>query len=207
MPFQPVPETAQFRLQFLLDGQKCENVFHVRRQGEWDADNLNEIAGAFVGWWTTIGKTLSGSSCILQRCIGKDISKEAGMGVEYTAALPMAGTSEFALLPNNVAVAVKWGTGLAGRGFRGRTYHMGITLGFLQLGSNRLTSSYQNALRSGYDALRTALDNALLGVEFVVVTRIYNGVVRMPALTSPISGVSVEGTVDSMRRRLPGRGQ
>src|SRR3954454_8148364 len=207
MPFQPVPETAEFRMQYTLQGQRCENVFHVRNQGAWDAAKLNEIAGTFAGWWTTIGKAQMHNSVTLQRVVGKDISAENGIGVEYTQGLPATGTLAGNPLPNNCALAVKWGTGISGRGFRGRTFHFGMTSEQLDPTRNAVQAGVQTAIRSAYDALRTALDNATLGVEFVVVSRWYNKVLRMPAITTPISGVSVEPTIDSMRRRLPGRGQ
>lgn len=207
MPFQPVPETAEFRMQFLWAGQQCENVFHVRKQGEWSQNDLNYIGEVFAGWWTSTMRGLTTNAASLQRVITRDISHEGGLSTEVTTGLPSAGTENGSVsAPTGSTVAVKWGTGLAGRGFRGRTYHIGLPMGALQ-NPTTLSATYQNGLRSGYDALRTALDNATLAVEFVVVSRWYNHVLRMPALTTPISGVSVDPDVDSQRRRLKGRGQ
>ncbi|HET7637584.1 MAG TPA: hypothetical protein VFK47_02495, partial [Ktedonobacteraceae bacterium] len=62
-------------------------------------------------------------------------------------------------------------------------------------------------LQSAYDALRTTLDNITLNVEFSVVSFVQAKGWRRDPLITPISGVAVEPTLDSQRRRLPGRGQ
>lgn len=204
MAFQRVPETAQVRMQFLYHGEQCENVFHVRGVGAWGAAEMNTLAGTFAGWWDTYLQDIVPMSCILQRVLVRDLDSAQGLAVEYTTGLPKAGTHATPGLPGSVAVAVKWGTGLAGRSYRGRTFHIGLTEN--QVTGNELISDMREGLRVAYDALRTALDSMALGVEFVVVSRESAGVVRPEAVTTPISGVSVDPFVDSQRRRLKGRG-
>jgi hypothetical protein len=62
-------------------------------------------------------------------------------------------------------------------------------------------------IQAAYDALRTTLDNVTLNVEFSVVSFVFQNAWRRDPLITPISGVAVEATIDSQRRRLPGRGQ
>lgn len=206
MPFQPVPDTAQFRMQFTLNTEQCENVFHCKSEDAWDSTKLNLVAGTFGNWWISEMRGLAHTGLTLRRVIGTDISVEGGDSVEWNEGLPVAGTGgSGAGLPNNCTLAVKWGTGHAGRGFRGRTFHMGLSSGQLSA-PNTVDSTVLNNIREGYDALRTALDNVVLNCEFSVVSRYYNGAIRMPALATPITGVSIENILDSQRRRLPGRG-
>jgi hypothetical protein len=203
--FIPVPETAQIRMQFTLAGQQCENVYHVRHSGGWSQENLTYIASTFQNWWTTYMKPLCPSALTLQRVIAKDVSTQDGLAVEEGIGLPTNGDRGVGAEPNSVTLSVKWGTGLAGRSYRGRTYHLQLCQDQV-LASNFITQSFQEDLRAAYDALRTALDNATLAAEFVVVSKFHNNAPRTTAVTTPISGVSIEPTIDSQRRRLPGRG-
>lgn len=148
----------------------------------------------------------------LRQVLATDISVAGGLSVIGTTGLPTTGGNNTTGYPNNVTLAVKWGTGLAGRSFRGRTYHIGLVITQVDTNDN-VVASELNAIVGAYDALRTALDNATLGVEMVVVSR-YSGVdanhkpiPRVTGITTPISGVSADPVTDSQRRRLPGRGQ
>ena len=72
---------------------------------------------------------------------------------------------------------------------------------------SRLTPVFQGNLLGAYEALRTTLDNALLGVEYSIVSFVSQGMWRMQPLVTPITGVALDPTIDSQSRRLPGRGQ
>jgi len=212
MPFIPVPETAEVRMQFTQANQKVENVYHVRRQGAWTQEDLTSLANIFGNWWIQVLKPLVTVGVTLRQVLATDISAEGGLSVIGTTGLPTTGGDAGGGYPNNVTLAVKWGTGLAGRSFRGRTYHVGMVIGMVD-GNGNVVANKLNDLKNAYDGLRTALDNATLGVEFVVVSR-YSGVdanhkpiPRAEGVTTPISGVSIDPVTDSQRRRLPGRGQ
>jgi hypothetical protein len=62
-------------------------------------------------------------------------------------------------------------------------------------------------LISHYDDLRTALDNAFVAVDFGVLSTVHAGAPRVPPILTPITGVAIDSTLDSQRRRLPHRGQ
>jgi hypothetical protein len=212
MAFIPVPETAEVRMQFTQANQKVENVYHVRRQGAWTQEDLTSLANIFGQWWLSAASPPVTHELVLTQVVATDISQAGGMSVLGTTGLPAPGDQGAGGYPNNVTLAIKWGTGLAGRSFRGRTYHLGLPLGQV-LPDGTVSPAHLELIRAGYDALRTALDNATIGVEFVVVSR-YSGVdvnhkpiPRAEGITTPISGVSVENVTDSQRRRLPGRGQ
>ena len=126
-----------------------------------------------------------------------------GVAVLHTDSLPATGEKTETALPNNVSLAVHWGTGLLGRSRHGRTFHLGITTDLVN--GNFVTNAAD--IQSAYDALRTTLDNITLNVEFSVVSFVFQNDWRRDPLVTPISGVAVEATIDSQRRRLPGRGQ
>lgn len=212
MAFIPVPETAEVRMQYTQANQKIENVFHVRRQGAWTQEDLTSLANIFGQWWISQMKVHVATAVTLRQVLATDISVAGGLSVIGTTGLPAVGSNNTTGFPNNVTWAVKWGTGLAGRSFRGRTYHIGLVITQVDVNDNVVPAELA-AIVGAYDALRTALDNATLGVEMVVVSR-YSGVdanhkpiPRVTGITTPISGVSADPVTDSQRRRLPGRGQ
>lgn len=205
MAFIPCPNIAEFRLQYLWDLQQCENVFHVFKSAGWTADDLNTVGGTFANWWTSELSDEVSNTVTLQRIITRDLTVENGIGTEVLLGLPANGARTSAALPNNVSLAVKWGTGLAGRSYRGRTFHVGLCDD--QVTGNTVLAATQTSLKTKYDFIRIALDNALLGVEFGVLSRFNNGAPRAAGILTPITGVGIDPVTDSQRRRSPGRGR
>lgn len=205
MAFIPCPNIAEFRMQFLWDLQQCENVFHVFKSDGWTDSMLNQIAGTMANWWNDYAKLETSNTVSLERVMTRDLTSQFGIGTEYTSGLPNNGARTSACLPNNVSVAVKWGTGLAGRSYRGRTFHLGLCDD--QVTANRLLTATQQDIATAYDALRLALDNAILAVEFGVLSRYTNNQPRPQGILTPITGVSVDPVTDSQRRRSPNRGR
>lgn len=203
MPQYDVPGLMRLELHYLWREQHCMNVF-------WMKSNLNEtsevleheLAGTFVNWWDTEIRPLISNTVQLYEVVVKELRPD-GIAVLHTDGLPLTGEKTETALPNNVSLAVHWGTGLLGRSRHGRTYHLGITTDFVN--GNFVTNAA--AIQSAYDALRTTLDNVTLNIEFSVVSFVNSNNWRQQPLVTPISGVAVEATIDSMRRRLPGRGQ
>lgn len=203
MPQYDVPGLMRVELHFLQLQQHTMNVF-------WVKSNLNEttpvqeqlIAGSFKNWWSTEARPFISNEMQLYEIVVKELRPD-GIAILYTEDLPVDGQKSEQPLPNNVALAVHWGTGLIGRSRHGRTFQGGLTTDSI-LGN---TCTIAAQIQSAYDALRTTLDNITLNVEFSVVSFVSGGFWRQQPLVTPISGVAVESTLDSMRRRLPGRGQ
>lgn len=203
MPQYDVPGLMRIELHFSQLGERTMNVFWCKSNlNETSATLEQELAGTFKNWWTT---EIAGQVCggmVLTEIVVKELRPD-GIAILYTEGLPAAGTDLSEQLPNNCAVAVHWGTGLVGRSRHGRTFFGG----FGQNSVDGNTYIEASNLQSAYDALRTTLDNITLNVEFSVVSFVANKAWRAVPLITPISGVAVENTLDSMRRRLPGRGQ
>lgn len=204
LAFIPVENVAQFRMQFTYDGENCENVYHVLNPSGWDADQLDIMAGGFVSWWDTTLSAFAPGTLVLQRVIGRDLTTESSAAIEYTTGLPMSGENASPQLPNNVTLAVKWTTGLAGRSFRGRTYHLGMpensTVG------NTVSGGPMADLLAAYFALTGVPSATIGGCLLVVVSLVHAGVPRTEGVATEIIGRSIDPTIDSQRRRLPGRG-
>lgn len=203
MPQYDVPGLMKLEAHYLFQGEHCMNTF-------WLKSNINEttaveeqlIAGSFVNWWATDIRPLVSSTLVLYEVVVKELRPD-GIAILYTEDLPVTGEKTEEALPNNVAIAVHWGTGLVGRSRHGRTFHMGLCVD--QVSNNRCDVAAD--IQTAYDALRTTFDNITLNVEFSIVSFVSGGFWRQQPLVTPISGVAVENILDSQRRRLPGRGQ
>lgn len=204
MPFVPVPNTVEVVPQFLYDLQRCANVHHVEKGSAWTTSDMELVAAAYRDWWdTNIRTAFAPTTLSLVSVIVRDLTTQSSPALEFTVGMPLVGTVA-AALPNHVTLAVKWITALRGRSFRGRTYHVGLAEGHVL--NNQLGAAFVNPLLAAYDALRDALETAVGGLVFVVVSKFANGVPRATGVTTPIIGTGLDTTVDSQRRRLPGRG-
>lgn len=206
MPPINVPGLIRVEMHFLLNGERTENVYHcMNNLPNPGAEQLHLIANTFKNWWTTEVRPLTASNCILQEVTARELTP-TGVAVLETDGLPSGGTVGGGnALPGNITLAIHWGTGLRGRSYNGRTYHMGFNRD--QVNGNVVDPTVGANLLSAYNALRTALDNALVGVEFGVLSVQHNKEWRTPPILTPITGVAIDPNMDSQRRRLKGRGQ
>ena len=203
MPFVPIPNTARVELRMTQDGQQIENVFHVEKEGPLTVVDLQTIGNTFVDWFDG-HRNLVTSQVTLREIDLRDLTTSSGLGILYATGLPLVGLLAQPATPNNVTVAIKWGTGLTGRSFRGRTYHIGLTES--QVLNNALESATVAGLLASYNTLITDMSGA--GYTLVVASRQANNLPRVTGVTTPILTASyADTTIDSARRRLPGRGR
>lgn len=203
MPFVPIPNTVQVETVFTWDGQYCENVYHCQRDLGYDVSDMNNLLDVFRTWWDTHLKPIVPAVVSLSNLIATDQASQTGPRTEDQTGLPIAGTNNAAALPNNVTVAVRWTTEQRGRSYRGRTYHIGLTENHVT--ANALISTVQTSLITAYNQL--IVDVTTAGWVLVVASRFSNNAPRVTGLATPITAATLDPTVDSQRRRLPGRGR
>lgn len=201
--FIPAPATVRVEMRFTQQGQKVENVYNVLMTQEINVGNVQALAGVFASWWTTSMSDDVSTGLTLQSVVATDISVPDGLSIEHTEGLPASGLNASGQPPMNVTVAIKWITGLAGRSFRGRTYHLGIVNN--QLANSTVNPSEVTTLHNLYQMLLTEVLTTTN--HLAVVSKFHNKAPRDTAVVTPIIDVSVDDTTDSQRRRLPHRGQ
>jgi len=205
MPFVPFPTTCQVELVFVLGAQITENVFHVKQDTDWDAAGLGSLALTFRDWWLNNIRTHVNEFMRLTRVKARGLASSSDAGIEIAVSSGNAGTNTTQPMPNNAALAVKWSTGLTGRSYRGRTYHMGLSASDVYAtNASIINTGFQATITTAYATLLTLVnigDQAL-----VVASRMADSMPRTEGVSTPIIACSVEGTIDSQRRRLPGRG-
>ena len=204
MTFVPIADTVQVQMCFIWDGQKVENTYHFRYAAGPTVPGMTALAVAMRDWWETELKGIAPAYFSLAKIIVTDLSYQTAPGIEYADDMPISGTAAGDSMPNSVCVAVTWTTGMRGRSYRGRTYHMPLLISQVQ--GNLIPGSDASGLAAAYGALMT-LTPTVAVPTFVVASRYANGQARTAGITTNVTGVSVNTTIDSQRRRLPERGQ
>lgn len=204
MPTAPAPGIAEVALHFTQDLQLVENIFHVRTTGVWEPATLLTLAEDVATWWLNDLKPQCADNLVFREVVATDLSTGTGAQVTHSISPPQTGTGGSGALPNSATLAVKWTTGLRGRSFRGRTYHLGLL--DAQVASNTVIPATLASLITDYNGLINAI-NLVTERTMVVLSRFTGGVERPIAIGTPIIQASIDPTVDSQRRRLPGRGR
>lgn len=204
MPFIPVPHTASVQMIFTQQGQRVENVFHVRKGAEWTTIQMDDLALVFIDWWNTNIRTHLADGVKLVNVIVTSLESAVAPGIEQTGGLPIASPTTLSPLPMNVTLAVKLQTALRGRSYRGRSYLVGLPASVVT--GSTVDAGYLATLRTAYGQLVSDIGDAGDGWELVIVSRVHNKEPRTEGVAVTVNGVSIDSTTDSQRRRLPGRG-
>jgi hypothetical protein len=203
MPFQPAPGVAEVVVRFKEDEQTILNVYHAFIGTGWTTILLNDLAIDVRNYIEGTMLPSMSNGVQLQDVTVTDIGSEAGGQVIVPPSGAGFGGTESEQLPNNVTLAVKWLTAIRGRSFRGRTYHIGLTES--EVTKNRVNAAFLAALVTQYTGLKNVITDDPIR-QMCVLSRFHLGAPREEAICTPINALAIDGTVDSQRRRLPGRG-
>lgn len=202
MAFISVPNTLMAELIYSGSNGLSENTLYFQKDTAVQDSDPEEIALMLTSWWTANVKPLISSGLTLNRIEVTDLSTEDS----FFVAMPVAdgaGAVAIGALPNNVSVAVKFNTNRSGRSFRGRNYVLGLS------DSQVTGDAIDAAVRTSYIAAYTQLmdDAGTAGYTWVVASRYMNNAPRATGVATRIEFVTMDGTLDSQRRRLYGRGR
>jgi|SRR5215216_734485 len=203
MAFIPASAVARASIEGIQDNQQIINtLYFLKLSPPINIFAIADLAIALDLWFSgAILPTLS-ESYFYSQVICRDLTSEFAVTGSSNVNQGTGGNpSEPA--PNNVAGCISFRTGFVGRSFRGRNYVPGIPNDMLN--KNTLDSDFTDAIVSGYTDLITAANAA--GWVWVVCSFQANGAPRAAGLPTAVSSAMfVDQTVDSQRRRLPGRG-
>jgi hypothetical protein len=203
-PFIPAPNTASVELIYTNAGEVNENVFHVYKGSPFSLSDLQALRGVVDTWDSTTGKTLRVNAATLIRIRTKALDTATSPTEDYFLPTPRAGTQSAPGQALNVAVCIKLGTGLTGRSNRGRWYFGNLWSGILSDAGHVALATVTGFVTG----LTTLKSNLLTGGYTLCVTSFYNNHAwRTTAVNNAVTTiVGVDNSVDSMRKRLPGRG-
>jgi len=202
MAFQNCPGIAEIGLQFVWQGQLCANVLHARKDTPWSSAELVALSDAAVGWisndWNDAA--ISSASCVGVKSI--DLSTELGAIGLPTTFEAVPGNLAATNVPTSATVAVSLRTAFRGRSFRGRVYHVGVSLAHIT--DSRLNATGQAVLSTVYNALVTRIAATAGGL--CVLSRFHDHAKRATGVGFLVTSIAINTALDSQRRRLPERG-
>lgn len=205
MAFIPVPDAVHVQMIMADDGQVCMNDLYFNAGGTPTAGDLATLVVDLNGWWAANYAPNVCDTVLLLEVRAQDMGSTTGAYASYLSAEAGAVTSEQA--PNNVAPCISFRTPFRGRSSRGRNYIVGLPNAMVNI--NTMDSAFTIAMRTCYEQLLPGGSVTLPGLyEWVVVSRYTGGAPRTTGVFfNVVSCGFVDNTVDSQRRRLPGRGR
>lgn len=206
MAFQPVPGTVKAAIVGENQGELNVNTlfFEHVSSGVPPSADIEGLASNLLSHWESVMLNSLPLTYILRSIEVTGLWAAVAPAILLPAPDNTTGELAGPVAPNNVSLAIKFSTGLTGRGSRGRNFWPGFLE--LEVNNNRVDEARASAITAGYSDLIGA------GVfhpkwTWVVVSRTVDGAPRPSGTRLPITSVSVTDTVvDSMRRRLPKRG-
>lgn len=203
MPFQPVPNVAQVRIEGSQDGQLTINDLYFEVSGGGITPvNVLALATAVAAWVVGNFAAPLSNDWAASRVVAFDIGDPAG-AIAVAPSVVIGGTATESA-PNNVAACLSIRTGLAGRSGHGRNYICGIPNADIDI--NTMSGTLMADIIENYEMLIGA-GTFLAGWQWVVVSRRTLGDVRPAGIAIPVTAVSfTRPTVSSMRSRSVGHG-
>ncbi len=201
--FIPIPQTVRVSMVMLLDAQKVVNTFHFSINTGVDLTKMQALATAMHTWYTASYKPNLSTAIALSEINVVDLSSQTGPAFTLSISPVEPGTAGISPMPGNVAWCASLRTALRGRNYRGRLYVPGLS-------SNEVT--FPNTILVGVaGAIQTALAQLMTPANvanfiYVVASRFLNKLPRASGVTNTITAIAGDLTLDSQRRRLPGRG-
>lgn len=203
------PEATQITIEGRLLGQQYINRFYVARAGNSAALNaalLQEAAEKTASFLELNLLPLLSAQLVINEIRARVMAPD--LALQYILPVSLNGDVLGSVLPNNVAACMTLSSGFAGRGGRGRMYVGGIP-------SSAVTASSFDP--DFVTAMNTAFQSGLLvrmsetgdegPLDIVIYSQFQGGQPRTEALLTNVTSISMrDTTVDSQRRRLPGRG-
>lgn len=212
MPFVPVPNTIQVNIVFEMDSQEVENTIYYEKSTGVDLTDISAFTEELNAYIVAELLPFLGNTIKLIRLVSILLDAADSLLYISTTGLPATGGAAGAAAPNNVALCMSLRTANRGRSFRGRNFIAGIPKDLIT----------ENTVGSGSVAAYTDYYEGLIGLggddgwAQVVVSRFSGYTIvdgkkkptpRVTGITTPVTAAYVvDPTVDSQRRRLPGRG-
>lgn len=204
MPFIPSTQTAKAVIEYLWANQKVITSLWFRNEvAEPTQAELLALA-TYLG--TTFFDALKGyltTSIAMTRVTATSQATASDPQQAYTPPAPVTGLIASESMPMNTCCVLTHRTALRGRNYRGRTYQPGLP-------DNMRTSPGEANLTTLAAIAAVYVSGLVTNLpgpwDWVVVSHYLNKVARPTGLKTAITGVTVDTLLDSMRRRLYGRG-
>lgn len=201
MPFQRVPDSVEIIVNGTMAGQRIVNTY-FGQMASYSLADIEALAAAVDAWAGGLFLTLMPSNYTYNNTTVRGLN--AAIDIETTNADSTGAGSFGSECPaNNIALSVKRASAFTGRGARGRVY-LPVPESAINA-DNTVTTAFGDAAVTILDALDTAI--SAQGFLPIIVHRVEAGAsLPVAVVFTLVEWVVVNYVLDSMRRRLPGRG-
>jgi hypothetical protein len=203
MTFIPAEKCAKVAIEGTWDNQKVVSTFWFEFTSEPSSTDLQTIAAfMFTDWWQNI-KSMTSNTYTLDQVTATRQQSGSDIQEIYVPASGNVGTGDEFSVPLNCAWCWSLRTGLRGRSYRGRMYQPGVIDDVLVspgVGDPAILGPLAAAI------VAHLIDGLPTGWTYVVASHFANKLPRTLAVLTPIVAVIIDTALDSMRRRLVGRG-
>jgi hypothetical protein len=209
MAFIPCALSCAAELRFTSWTCNIEITLSFKHPTEVTAANLLVLCDLLSDWWYATLRLQQRNNIIMREVYARSLEDESGpTATSYKRAGQLGGVATGSPMPGNVALAVTFRTAMRGRSYRGRNYVPGLHTGALvSTDYNSVTTTYANNVVAAYNALLPGGSYDPTPYVWVVVSRFHDHQPRLAGVATPITSVGIGNVfVDSMRRRLTGRG-
>lgn len=202
-PFIPAENTAYVQIVQSMFGQTVVNDFHFQKIDPWSRQDIADLADAASTAWAGAPQAQQSTGIALQFVRATDIGVDNSWQTEDYGDTGETGELTAPAEPGNVALAIKFTTGHAGRSYRGRIYFAGLDSTLVT--GNEVDSGYRDDIVSAIELFVSDVETAM-ACEHVVVSYCQEGEWLTDAVVTEITDYGADVFVDSQRRRLTGRG-
>lgn len=204
MEFIPIPHVSELELLYRLGGQKCENTFYFYDATDALPDVYDTFNDVIQNSWEGSLMPMQSNQLTFVGIKWTDLTSDTSPGYEHVWTTPLPGEDTQPSLPENCAAVVTFHTPYRGRSTRGRIFVPGVPQSAHTQGV--LGSTYVEHAND-FEPLWRIITNGTLSIFHVVASRQHNGVRLTTGKSYLVDSYSMNPTVCSQRRRLPGRGE
>lgn len=204
MVYQPVLDTVEVRMEYVLSGEKCENVYHVGKGvgDPWTLVQMEDLASTFEDWESGSAAPSRSIAAALHNITVTDLGALTGLRLTRPEVPPIPGVLAGDALPNNATFALKADVHNRGRGKSGRSFWIGLAES--QVAGSTIGSGARDAILAAMNALITAVEALDPTYHLVVPHRMVGGIRPPEAVTSVVFVYSAsDDIIDSQKNRLP----
>lgn len=193
------PQVARVTYQMHRGTRTFENTFHVARTGGYTLAQLAAVVDAAYTLWNTYAKPAMPAGVALYNVHGVVYDPTGNPWVyDHPVSPEVAGTIAGNMAPGNASVTISERANLAGRKYRGRLYWPALPAA--NVNQDDTINSALIALLANFASNFLATYISATGVGQLAIFH------RNTNLWSGVASIVLESFLDSMRRRLPGRG-
>jgi len=204
MAFIPAPNCVEVVIRGVWAAQIVSITLSFCRPDTVSTGEMDALNDAVLDWFSTELLGWMSDDIVWTNINITDQTTDTAPSIDYPIVPALVGESANVSVPNNVALVTQFKTDSRGRSYRGRVYTPALVAVSL-VDSVTMNSTTVMGLTTAYALLPSYVEPE--GWNHSVISRYHDNAARATAVSTLITSYQTEQFLDSMRRRLAGRGE